>query len=607
MSQALIPILKEFTKPVYIVLDALDECSEQDQLVKMVAIILDADLPNVHLLLTSRPEVPWSSTSLAKRAVLLSLQHFTRQDIESYLTKQLSDFEFSWSVKREREIKKSLLDRGGGMFRLVSLQLDELRDCDGSDHQINEALATMPSSLDEIYDRIIKNIKKPAMVSAVLRAMNWLIFSERPLTATEIIDALAFDFDQEPLRFSKTRRMQSKPFLQACAGFVTVSQERWNNGQIKLAHASVKEYFLSQKALREPFGDHQHISEQTAHHLLARTCISYLCSIDHVLSEDEVFLQQYPLARYAAKNWVFHTGDLSRKTPRLLDMVLELFQADSTPYLNLCRLDDPDPWGWQREPIHPPVYRSVLAGVGPLVWQLLEYGAEVNAHGGYYGNALQAASYEGDIEIVRLLLQHGAEVNAQGGQYGNALQAASYKGDIEIVRLLLQHGAEVNAQGGQYGNALQAASYKGDIEIVRLLLQHGAEVNAQGGEYGNALQAASYEGDIEIVRLLLQHGAEVNAQGLLLEHGAEVNAQGRDQDGGYLTALQAASMQGQIDIARLLLGHGAEVNAQGRDQDGGYLTALQAASAKGHTKIADLLLTHGAIATAENDSGCPAS
>jgi ankyrin repeat protein len=62
--------------------------------------------------------------------------------------------------------------------------------------------------------------------------------------------------------------------------------------------------------------------------------------------------------------------------------------------------------------------------------------------------------------IVKLLLENGAEVNAKGGLYGNALQAASYGGNEAIVKLLLENGAEVNAEGGEYGNALQAASYK---------------------------------------------------------------------------------------------------------------------------------------------------
>src|ERR1700761_1712608 len=114
LSQALIPILKEFAKPVYIVLDALDESPERDYLLTTITAILDADLPNVHLLLTSRPEVP-RSTALAQRAISISLEDNTHQDIESYLNKQLSNFDFGRSLEQQGKIKDSLLHRGSGM------------------------------------------------------------------------------------------------------------------------------------------------------------------------------------------------------------------------------------------------------------------------------------------------------------------------------------------------------------------------------------------------------------------------------------------------------------------------------------------------------------
>jgi ankyrin repeat protein len=38
-------------------------------------------------------------------------------------------------------------------------------------------------------------------------------------------------------------------------------------------------------------------------------------------------------------------------------------------------------------------------------------------------------------------LDKGADVNAQGGEYGNALQAASAKGHQEIVELFQRRGA----------------------------------------------------------------------------------------------------------------------------------------------------------------------
>jgi ankyrin repeat protein len=65
-------------------------------------------------------------------------------------------------------------------------------------------------------------------------------------------------------------------------------------------------------------------------------------------------------------------------------------------------------------------------------------------------------------------------VNAQGGEYGIALQAASHKGNEAIVGLLFEKGSDVNAQGGEYRNALQAASSRGHEDIVYLLLERGA-------------------------------------------------------------------------------------------------------------------------------------
>jgi ankyrin repeat protein len=78
------------------------------------------------------------------------------------------------------------------------------------------------------------------------------------------------------------------------------------------------------------------------------------------------------------------------------------------------------------------------------------------------------------------LLKAGADVNAQGGRYDNALQAAACQSSETIVKLLLKAGADVNAQSGFYGNALQTAAFKGNETTVKLLLKAGADINAQG-------------------------------------------------------------------------------------------------------------------------------
>ena len=70
----------------------------------------------------------------------------------------------------------------------------------------------------------------------------------------------------------------------------------------------------------------------------------------------------------------------------------------------------------------------------------------------------------------KLVIRRGADVNAQGYLYSNALHTASFRGHEKVVSMLLERGADVNAQGGEYGNALQAASIGGYKKVVKMLI-----------------------------------------------------------------------------------------------------------------------------------------
>ncbi|KAJ7874014.1 ankyrin repeat domain-containing protein [Mycena olivaceomarginata] len=116
-------------------------------------------------------------------------------------------------------------------------------------------------------------------------------------------------------------------------------------------------------------------------------------------------------------------------------------------------------------------------GTPEIIKLLLASGADPNIEGGAHGTALQASlsdpacwgivrlllphpntrvtegnrvlhdvSIAGEIEVVKMLLKKGANLNAPGGEYGTALQAASQQGKLEIVQLLLRKGADKNIQ-----------------------------------------------------------------------------------------------------------------------------------------------------------------
>jgi ankyrin repeat protein len=407
--------------------------------------------------------------------------------------------------------------------------LDSLARCH-HEAAIEDALDSLPRNLDETYQRIIANIPTERKNDSI-RLLQFLVHSKRPLKVAEAKDVIATQIENESQGFNIKRRLFCETdILDYCPGLATVVQG--TDKELHLAHFSVKEYLLKANDFRIP----------TASISITRTCLIYLTDIKESNREIEL---EFPLARYAAETWTGHavlaqaSEDIVRATVTFLEKETtfqrwtRLYQADMT------WISDPGPPRGSR------LYYACFDGLVVPARELLRKGADINAQGGHYGNALQAASSKGHQEIVILLLDQRADVNAQGGYYGNALLAASSNGHQEIVKLLVDNGADANAQGSVYGNALQAASSNGHQEIVKLLLEEGADVNAQGGHYSNALQAASSKGHQEIVKLLLKEGADVNAQ-----------------SSGYGNALQAASSEGHQEIVKLLLDKGANVNAQ---------------------------------------------
>lgn len=115
---------------------------------------------------------------------------------------------------------------------------------------------------------------------------------------------------------------------------------------------------------------------------------------------------------------------------------------------------------------------------------LIEHGADVHLAVGELGSPLYSVCtattnlsdvYEKDRTVALLLdICPDIDVNAQGGEYGSALQAAAWSGQTESIKLLIEKGAHVNVQGGKYGSALNAAIIMGYWNIVKILLDNGA-------------------------------------------------------------------------------------------------------------------------------------
>src|SRR4051812_1962625 len=103
-------------------------------------------------------------------------------------------------------------------FRWAACQLDTLENC--FDYlSLENALASLPKSLNETYDRILNAIPLENRQQAI-RILQFLTFSERPLKIEEGIDAIAVNIEKEPYFSPKYRMPEPEEIAHYCSSLV---------------------------------------------------------------------------------------------------------------------------------------------------------------------------------------------------------------------------------------------------------------------------------------------------------------------------------------------------------------------------------------------------
>ncbi len=301
-------------------------------------------------------------------------------------------------------------------------QLETLRHC--FPPSLRRILQELPESLDETYERILKNINKATRAHAH-RLLQCLTVAVRPLRLEELAEVLAFDFDEASRGIPKLnadwrREDQEQAVLSTCSSLITVVHDG-ESRVVQFSHFSVKEFLMSDR-LVAAVGDisSHHIMLEPAHTILAQACLGVLLGLDD--STRETSVQRFPLAEYAARHWVDHSL-FENVSLRIKDGMENLFDPEKPHFSRWTRIHDMDdnPWGLADGETRPerleaaPVYYATLCGFPDVVEKLIsEHPEHVNARGGACGTGLHVASRSNRIKVVQSLLKHGAEVNALG-------------------------------------------------------------------------------------------------------------------------------------------------------------------------------------------------
>jgi ankyrin repeat domain-containing protein 50 len=286
------------------------------------------------------------------------------------------------------------------------------------------------------------------------RILTLLCCVKRPLTVPELIDGAAVELGDNPRLNPEGRLFGEDEIRSVCPGLIEVdARPDEETSTVRIAHFSVQEYLESERILQHETAIFS-VRRLEAHAEIASICLTYL--MEPALSSDSE--EEYPLALYAAKTWHKHFRDGDQNTHHAEHQALRLFRSSRGEFENWVKIWNVE-WYDGSKPsgkVPSPVYYVSLLGLDLVLSKLLCENPS--------GSSFLALSPLGISDLD----------NAQGGRYGNALQAASYEGHEKVVELLLDKGADVNAQGGKYDNALQAASHQGHDKVVELLLGGGA-------------------------------------------------------------------------------------------------------------------------------------
>ena len=623
--------------PVYIVVDALDECpnssglrTKRQEVLEILKELIKLKFAYLHLCVTSRPEIDIRQAfdPLNPYNVSLHDQDGQIKDLAEYVKSVVgSDAAMQdWPSKVKKLVIDTLTTKGGRMYVIVALtpsipfssgdfrfrwaycQLEMLRQCPL--RYISSTLDELPETLDETYERILQGIPKKMQKDAH-RIFQWIMVSSRPLGAEELAEVFAINFDEEMSGIPKFEPSWRDPnaekaVLSACSTLVAFIDHEWHGKIVQFSHFSVKEYLTSDPIANAEHLSHFHIRPKPAHTLLAKSCLSVLFGLEYNM--DNAKIKNFPLAEYAARYWVDHAQfeDVSSYIQDGMDLLFDKDKPHFAIWVWVYNMDECcSEFFYTTLPEQPdavPLYYAALCGFRGLVERLLiAHPEDLNAEGGDWGAPLNAALAKGHLDIALFLLDRRADGKNGGKMDRTGLYIASSRGYVDVVRSLIDRGADLHAicQESDDGHhvkwtPLHVAIYKERRDITILLLEGGADTETRSSWDQTALYMASSHRCADIVQQLISYGADLNAW---------CGAIGRYRVGGCVkwTPLHVAIRDGTPLIARTLLEHGA--NPNGPDNLG--TTALHLASHRGWKGVTfvELLLEYGANVDARDKKG----
>lgn len=303
----------------FIVLDAIDECSDGKHLIRDLLKLHKHNVTKVALF--SRPNT-FDLPGLILKSRTCAVNRENVGDLRSYLSASLTSMKQNSLLPEDADVEillAHLLTGADGMFLWARLMMEYLEEATSFTPRRRVRVimkVTFPERLERMYERIKEELShrfKDDIQFAHL-IITWLTYGKRPLTTSEMRDAAIVwskdsDYDEfEPM------------VLKSCVWLVETYQifnprsQRWTQG-FRFIHQTAKEYVM--QFMHDPslFA----VSEIHAHCQIARICVDYIRNtlppgpLSGALAEDIPCAEvddRLPLCDYATSHWIEHLSQL---------------------------------------------------------------------------------------------------------------------------------------------------------------------------------------------------------------------------------------------------------------------------------------------------------
>lgn len=228
----------ESLTPVYLVIDALDECENGEPGVQdLIAMVSESlEIPNsaakIKWLLSSRPEVdlpgmlPEQEPEMLKQVDVQSHP----EPVDAYITHKISELKrrLHYDDQILKEVENEIRSRAQNTFLWAALVFKDLLRNRVKDYAALEEIQKTPAKLSKLYERMMTRIENgdhPELSKSVLEAA---CFASRPLSYAEVhvLSGLPSGYPPED-------------FVLNCGSFLTVENET-----VHVLHNSARQHLM---------------------------------------------------------------------------------------------------------------------------------------------------------------------------------------------------------------------------------------------------------------------------------------------------------------------------------------------------------------------------